>query len=298
MVIPSLCTLCLCHPYLDLLRSTSSFLSSSPTTMATDDATGPSGEQYAQLLTAIQASQQRMDDQLEGMRAEIRQSQEDAASKAVKSVRRDKPYAFRKKGNVEQAAFVERVTDVIAEAETELRGLSTGATSPAVERAQRILEQGAKLVAERLKLIKIADRSEFGWDIVSEYTADELADDSDDEKRLEKAEKAAERKAAKRKRKVPTWAVARGRAGQQAPGAAGASSYMPPVGTLVPQVAAYPRCPLAPAGSRTASPFGAVLRLWRVGSHPELLTEDRWGRRKAGSGILLMSVMLVYLVGK
>ena len=33
------------------------------------------------------------------------------------------------------------------------------------------------------------------------YTADELADDSDDEKRLEKAEKAAERKAGLRKRK-------------------------------------------------------------------------------------------------
>ena len=41
--------------------------------------------------------------------------------------------------------------------------------------------------------------------MVAEYTADELADDSDDEKKIEKAEKAAERKAAKRKRalKVP-----------------------------------------------------------------------------------------------
>ena len=211
--------------------------------MATDDATGPSGEQYAQLLTAIQANQQRMDEQLEGMRAEIRLSQEDAVAKAVKRVRRNKPYAFRKKGNEEQAAFVMRVADVIAEAEAELRELPTGATSPAVERAQRILEQGAKLVAEQLKLMKIADRSEFGRGIVSKYTADELADDSDDEKRLEKA---AERKAAKRKRKVPMQAVARGHAGQQPPGVAGASSYLPPVDTLVPQVAAYPRHPLAP----------------------------------------------------
>ena len=36
--------------------------------------------------------------------------------------------------------------------------------------------------------------------MVAEYTADELADDSDDEKKIEKVEKAAERKAAKRKR--------------------------------------------------------------------------------------------------
>ena len=39
--------------------------------------------------------------------------------------------------------------------------------------------------------------------MVAEYTADELAEDSEDEKRIEKAEKAAERKAVKRKRAVP-----------------------------------------------------------------------------------------------
>ena len=52
-------------------------------------------------------------------------------------------------------------------------------------------------------LIKIADRSANGWGVyvVAEYTADELADDSDDEKRLKKAEKAAERKAGLKKRK-------------------------------------------------------------------------------------------------
>ena len=32
-------------------------------------------------------------------------------------------------------------------------------------------------------------RSDNGWGVVAEYTADELAEDSDDEKRLEKAEK-------------------------------------------------------------------------------------------------------------
>ena len=35
--------------------------------------------------------------------------------------------------------------------------------------------------------------------VVSEYIADELAEDSDDEKRLKKAERAAERKGRKRK---------------------------------------------------------------------------------------------------
>ena len=68
-----------------------------------------------------------------------------------------------------------------------------------------------KLLAERQKLIKIADHSEYGWGVVAEYTADELADDSDDEKHLEKAEKAAERKAAKRKRKRAESSVKTGK---------------------------------------------------------------------------------------
>lgn len=74
-------------------------------------------------------------------------------------------------------------------------------SAPSIQRAHDALATGRKLLAERQKLIRIADRSEFGWGVVAEYTADELTDDSDDEKRLEKAEKAAERKAAKRKRK-------------------------------------------------------------------------------------------------
>ena len=47
--------------------------------------------------------------------------------------------------------------------------------------------------------------------MVSEYDADELADDSDDENKIEKAEKAAERKAAIAKKK-------RGRSAQQSTG--------------------------------------------------------------------------------
>ena len=61
--------------------------------------------------------------------------------------------------------------------------------SPAIQRARDALGKGTRLLADRQKLIKIADRSDNGWGVVAEYTADELAEDSDDEKRLEKAEK-------------------------------------------------------------------------------------------------------------
>ena len=53
---------------------------------------------------------------------------------------------------------------------------SDSSASLAVKKAQNALTGGRKLIAERQKLIKIADRSELGWAVVSEYTADELSD--------------------------------------------------------------------------------------------------------------------------
>ena len=55
--------------------------------------------------------------------------------------------------------------------------------------------------AQQTKMIKLADRSELGWSVVEEYEADELADNSEDEKKIARAEKEAERKAIKRKKR-------------------------------------------------------------------------------------------------
>ena len=64
---------------------------------------------------------------------------------------------------------------------------------PAVEKARTLLEEGQKLIAIRQKKIMIADRSENGWGTVKEYEEDELAENSDDEKRLFRAEARAGR---------------------------------------------------------------------------------------------------------
>ena len=58
-------------------------------------------------------------------------------------------------------------------------------------------------MAERHKLIKIADRSECGWVTVPAYVIDDLADAQDDERRISKAEKSAW-KAFEAKREI-TW---------------------------------------------------------------------------------------------
>ena len=54
--------------------------------------------------------------------------------------------------------------------------------------AQTKINEGMDIVSHRQKLIKLADSSKHGWKIVEQYEAHQLADDSDDEKRIHKAE--------------------------------------------------------------------------------------------------------------
>ena len=131
-----------------------------------------SDRQFAQLMEAIQASQDRVDSKLAEFCTEVRQSQEDAVMKAVKRVCSECQFVYKRKGNKEQVTFIAKVEDTIVEAVAKAR------SSPALEHAQDALSRGRKLLLERDKLIKIADRSEFGWGVVSKYMADELAEDS------------------------------------------------------------------------------------------------------------------------
>ena len=71
---------------------------------------------------------------------------------------------------------------------------SRGPSTSSEAKLRNLLQQGIKLVDERQKLIKMADRSNFGWGLVSEYLTDELAENSEDERWIHKAEKAAGKK--------------------------------------------------------------------------------------------------------
>lgn len=64
------------------------------------------------------------------------------------------------------------------------------------------LQEGAKALVFRQKLIQLADQLDFGRDAVKEYETDELAEDDDNAnaKCLEKAEKVAKQKALKFKK--------------------------------------------------------------------------------------------------
>ena len=60
-------------------------------------------------------------------------------------------------------------------------------TSDDEEERNNLLQEGEALLVERNKHICLADK--YGWDTVESYTAEPLASDSGDEKRIKKAVK-------------------------------------------------------------------------------------------------------------
>ena len=60
------------------------------------------------------------------------------------------------------------------------------------DKVKAALDAGTEVVSKRIKVIKMADKSDFGWSTVNEYLSDELASNSDDEKSMYWAERKAE----------------------------------------------------------------------------------------------------------
>ena len=114
----------------------------------------------------------------------------------------DKPYKFRRKGNEEQYDVNRKALSKLDDAteslafltDKPLGSLFTEADVGSVGAINSSIYEGKDILQHRQKLIKLADKSEVGWKLVDEYESHELADDSDDEKRILKAENRAARK--------------------------------------------------------------------------------------------------------
>ena len=63
----------------------------------------------------------------------------------------------------------------------------------AVEKVKASLSEGTSLLPERQKLILLADKSEFRWKTVEEYTQHAFADSEADGKKIRRAEERAEK---------------------------------------------------------------------------------------------------------
>ena len=74
------------------------------------------------------------------------------------------------KGNQTQFEFNASVDSILENIESESqRG------QPNQKRIRNLAQDGRQLIRKRQKLIKIADKSKDGWQVVAEYESDELA---------------------------------------------------------------------------------------------------------------------------
>ena len=62
------------------------------------------------------------------------------------------------------------------------------------QEVRKLVAEGRQLIKKRQKLIKLVDRSKDGCMVVQEYESDELASNSEDEKKIRKAKLSAEKK--------------------------------------------------------------------------------------------------------
>ena len=149
------------------------------------EASGVSKAEFDRLLDMMTGLQ----DQMSSMKRELLEEREASNERLVKRIKLDKAPVFKKTSNEKQFQFNEEVREKLSVA-----SVSLATAPPSVEKAKEALKEGEALISARQKVIRIADRSEFGWATVEEYEEDELADNSDDEKRLYRAELRAGRK--------------------------------------------------------------------------------------------------------
>ena len=132
-----------------------------------------------------------VDDRFAAMKRQI-SAEQSATLDAINSKKaRVEKHVFKSKGNEQQ---YQHQLDVLGAVES----ASTALENQDIDKAMALLQEGKAALEARIKLIKLADTSEHGWQTVAEYVTNELAENSDDEKRIGRAERAAERKAKKK----------------------------------------------------------------------------------------------------
>ena len=167
-------------------RSLRSLMGESDRSASSGSASGVSAELRALLDAQREAILSSVNDRISGLQSNLRQQQDELASQFASAQEVESP-VFKKKGNEQQFKFNQKVLKANNKA---AKALECGNLA----KVKECLTEGTVLLANRQKLIKLADKSEYGWATIQEYVDDELADNEADAKKIKKAEKrAAER---------------------------------------------------------------------------------------------------------
>ena len=121
-----------------------------------------------------------MKSMLESFLTDLKQSHADTVDSHLKEMTIER-HRFKKTGNGNQYRFNLKVSDAMEEAKE-------ACSSKQLDEDHAALEKGEKLLLQRQKLILLASKSEVGWSLIREYKRNDLAEDSDDEKKIIRAE--------------------------------------------------------------------------------------------------------------
>ena len=113
------------------------------------------------------------------------------AEKTADEISKKSTIELKGKGNKNQLQFCQ---DVEARMDSAVKRID----SKDYQAAKEELQEGKKLIKKRIKLIRLADRED--WSLVNEYMSDNMASNSEDEKRINRARRAANSKAEKRRK--------------------------------------------------------------------------------------------------
>ena len=133
-------------------------------------------EQLAQVLSShkeeiLKQVSETVSSQIKDFEENLRASNADLAQTVIQESA--EPFVFKKKGNKQQSDFNRKILHVNEHALMALKNRQ-------YERAQQELEEGRHLISKRQKVIKLADKSEFGWGTVnSEVTKSRPKGDDD-----------------------------------------------------------------------------------------------------------------------
>ena len=141
-----------------------------------------------------------LDSKFTSFKREFSELSELKKDEIVKRIKTDNSYKFKFTGNQKQYDFNDDLLDRLAK-------ISRAADHRDFDTVSELCKSAIEQVRKRNKCIKLADKSPGGLGTVKEYLSDDLASDSDDDKKIRSAENRAIR--TRRQRRKPSSAQGR-----------------------------------------------------------------------------------------